>query len=389
MSWPLVKFKDIADVVTGATPKKNTEYFDGEVPFVTPGDLGVVSEITTTSRTLSSEGAATVRSIPAGSVMVCCIGATIGKVGYVNQTVATNQQINSLVVDILKAVPKYVYYYCLTLKPKLISASSSTTIPIVNKSTFAEFEIPLPPLAEQKRIASILDKADAIRQKRKQAIDLADEFLRSVFLDMFGDPVTNPKGWEVRVIGDFLKIKHGYAFKSEYFVEKSEYELLTPGSFYEAGGYRDRGDKKKFYSGPIDKEYVLSKGDLLVAMTEQAPGLLGSCLRVPNKNILHNQRLGLLQFNNEIVNCAFVYALFNNSSVRKQIQSSSTGTKVKHTSPTKLESIEIGLPPIHMQSQFMDLVVKVNENSTLLQRHNELAPSLFESLSQKAFSGEL
>ena len=58
-------------------------------------------------------------------------------------------------------------------------------------------EIPLPPLPEQKRIAAILDKADQLRQKRQQAIDLADEFLRSVFLDMFGDPVTNPKGWEV------------------------------------------------------------------------------------------------------------------------------------------------------------------------------------------------
>jgi type I restriction enzyme S subunit len=69
-------------------------------------------------------------------------------------------------------------------------------MPRVSMKIFWEHEIPLPPLEEQKRIVTILDKADAIRQKRQQAIALADDFLRSVFLDMFGDPVTNPKGWE-------------------------------------------------------------------------------------------------------------------------------------------------------------------------------------------------
>ena len=80
----------------------------------------------------------------------------------------------------------------------------ATTVAIVSKSKFEELQIPLPPLEEQKRIAAILDKADAIRRKRQQAIQLADDFLRSVFLDMFGDPVTNPKGWEVKHLGDCL-----------------------------------------------------------------------------------------------------------------------------------------------------------------------------------------
>lgn len=78
------------------------------------------------------------------------------------------------------------------------------TVKFLNKKTIGALEIPLPPLPEQKRIAAILDKADQLRQKRQQAIGLADEFLRSVFLDMFGDPVTNPKGWEVRQLGDLL-----------------------------------------------------------------------------------------------------------------------------------------------------------------------------------------
>ncbi|WP_219599931.1 restriction endonuclease subunit S, partial [Vibrio parahaemolyticus] len=81
--------------------------------------------------------------------------------------------------------------------------------PNLSATDLKNFEIPLPPLAEQKRIAAILDKADAIRQKRKQAIELADEFLRSVFLDMFGDPVTNPKGWEVEKFGNVGSLDRG------------------------------------------------------------------------------------------------------------------------------------------------------------------------------------
>ena len=76
-------------------------------------------------------------------------------------------------------------------------------------------EIPLPPLAEQKRIAAILDKADAIRRKRQQAIQLADDFLRAVFLDMFGDPVTNPKGWEIAELGSISEVQGGLQVSSK------------------------------------------------------------------------------------------------------------------------------------------------------------------------------
>ena len=90
----------------------------------------------------------------------------------------------------------------------------STTIAIINKSKFSEIEIPLPPLAEQKRIAAILDKADTIRRKRQAAIKLVEDFLRATFLDMFGDPVTNPKGWMVEPLGDHCEeMRYGSSVK--------------------------------------------------------------------------------------------------------------------------------------------------------------------------------
>jgi len=390
VNWPLVRFKDVSKVVTGGTPKKIEANYGGNIPFVTPGDLGVHSDVGVSKVYLTRRGADTVRLLPKGAVMVCCIGATIGKVGIAKTEVTTNQQINSLVFDESTVFPKYGYYYCSTIKEKLVAKSSSTTMPIINKNNFSELEIPLPPLAEQKRIAAILDKADAIRRKRQQAIKLADDFLRSVFLDMFGDPVTNPKGWDVKSIGEFLTIKNGYAFKSEYFCENGENVLLTPGNFYESGGYRCRGEKQKRYSGPVPDGFTLKAGDILLAMTEQAEGLLGSSMVVPSGGVyLHNQRLGLLDFDQCSVGSTFLAHLFNVGSVRKCIHSSATGLKVRHTSTKKIEAIEVGFPKYSMQVEFSKVEKKIRSASAVMSGNVELLENNFYSLNQKAFSGNL
>ncbi|MBE8564194.1 restriction endonuclease subunit S [Vibrio sp. OPT20] len=160
-----------------------------------------------------------------------------------------------------------------------------------------------------------------------------------------------PNGWLKTDLNPFIDIKHGFAFKSEYFREEGEYVLLTPGSFYEPGGFRDQKSKTKYYVGDIPKGYLLSKGELLVAMTEQAAGLLGSTLFVPSHDrYLHNQRLGLIQIKDKNGICPeFLYLTYNSPYVRKQIAEQSTGTKVKHTSPDKLKSVICLLPPLPEQ----------------------------------------
>lgn len=263
-------------------------------------------------------------------------------------------------------------------------------MPRVSMKIFWEHEIPLPPLEEQKRIVTILDKADAICQKRQQAITLADDFLRSIFLDMFGDPITNPKKWDMQPIGKLLQIKHGFAFKSEFFTSKGEYILMTPGNFFERGGYRNRQEKQNYYNGNIPDGYILNAGNLLVAMTEQATGLLGSCLVVPDAGkFLHNQRLGLLKFNQDALTPEYLYYLFNNESVRQAIQVSATGTKVRHTSPNKIEEIMSIVPDIKTQVRFSEIVQFIAKVKNNLEPSESESKILFNSLSQKAFSGQL
>jgi type I restriction enzyme S subunit len=134
--------------------------------------------------------------------------------------------------------------------------------------------------------------------------------------------------------------------------------LLTPGSFHEAGGYRDQGEKTKYYTGQIPKGYILEQGDLLLAMTEQAEGLLGSALRVPaSDRFLHNQRLGLVILNrNSSLILDYVYWLYNYPEVRRIISASSSGTKVHHTSPSKLLDIDVPVPPLTEQRKIADIL---------------------------------
>lgn len=157
--------------------------------------------------------------------------------------------------------------------------------------------------------------------------------------------------WSPTRFSDLFRVKHGYAFKSEYFDSSGEYVLLTPGSFHEQGGYRDQGDKTKYYTGDVPEGFILDEGELLVAMTEQAPGLLGSSAWIPESNrFLHNQRLGrIVDLNERRIEKRFLYYLFNTDSVRGQISGSASGTKVRHTSPERMGRVEVKLPPVEAQ----------------------------------------
>lgn len=191
-----------------------------------------------------------------------------------------------------------------------------------------------------------------------------------------------PDGWKRTNLQNLIDIKHGFPFKSEFFREKGDYILLTPGSFYETGGFRDQGSKTKYYEGEIPCEYLLSKNNLLIAMTEQAAGLLGSSLFVPENNkYLHNQRLGLVKIKADNNICSeFLYLTYNSPEVRKQISEQSAGTKVKHTSPDKLKSIVFLLPPLTEQKAIADILSTWDEAIEKTQQLIKAKEKRFKSL---------
>lgn len=161
-----------------------------------------------------------------------------------------------------------------------------------------------------------------------------------------------PEDWEAKPLAGMAAIVHGFGFQSQYFKPLGKYRLTTPGHFHETGGFRDVGDKQKFYNGPLPDGYLLSDGDLIVAMTEQADGLLGSAALVPiGDTYLHNQRLGKIKVLSPEVSLSFLYRIFNSNAYRAKVRETAAGTKVKHTSPSKLLEIPVPFPPTKTEQE--------------------------------------
>ena len=331
--------------------------------------------------------------LKSGDIVFARTGATTGKSFLVRECPSDSVFASYLIRVRLgdTAEPRFVSHFFQTPDywAQVSNGARGAAQPGVNATTLRRLKIPLPPLAEQRRIAEVLDRAEALRAKRRAALAQLDTLTQSLFLDLFGDPVTNPMDWQVVSLGELLSVRHGFAFQSEYFMKSGEFVLLTPGNFFEKGGYRDRGGKQKYYVGPLPKDYLLERGDMLVAMTEQAPGLLGSPVIIPeSKRFLHNQRLGLIHLGDR-VETQFLFHLFNSSFVRGEIQASSTGTKVKHTSPRKICAVQVPLPPLSLQREFARQMATVENLKTTHRASLAELDALFASLQHRAFRGEL
>lgn len=173
-------------------------------------------------------------------------------------------------------------------------------------------------------------------------------------------------------LGECLTVKHGWAFKGEYFSNNGVQSILTPGNFYERGGFKPNDGKERYYMGQYPKEYLCNKGDLIVAMTQQAEGLLGSTAIVPEDGkYLHNQRIGLVTCDESKLLPLFAYYLFMTKSVRIQLERSASGTKVKHTSPEKIYDVVVSLPEVEQQKKIATLLYAIEQKESINKRIND------------------
>ncbi len=296
--WQTKNLGDVCDVVSGGTPPKDKPaYYSGDIPWATVRDLKqeVVSstEFKITREAIKSSAT---NIIPSGNIVIATrVG--LGKVCLLGQDTAINQDLRGIIPhDPKKLDVRFLFWWLKSIADLIVAEGTGATVQGVKLPFVKSLQVPLPPLPEQHRIVTILDEAfDGIATAKanaeknlQNARALFESHLQAVFSQR-GD------GWKEAKFSDLCSIKHGFAFKSEFFATEGDFVLLTPGNFYESGGYRDRGEKQKFYVGEIPQDFILNAGDLLVAMTEQAAGLLGSPILVPESGkFLHNQRLGLV-----------------------------------------------------------------------------------------------
>ncbi|WP_205350755.1 restriction endonuclease subunit S [Vibrio cholerae] len=392
MSWPMVKLKDCCTVVGGATPKRNIpEYWDSkDVPWVTPKDISklsnkVLNDAPEYISQLGFDKCAT-SLLPKGAVLLTS-RAPIGNVAIAGRDMCTNQGFKSLVPS--DRVDSTYLYYCMLWHSSMLEAlGNGATFKEVSKKIVEEFEIPLPPLDEQKRIAAILDKADAIHQKRKQVIALADEFLRSVFLEMFGDPVTNPKGFPVGTIRDLVSSAN-YGTSEKASETEGEYPVLRMGNITYQGSF-DFSDLK--YIDLTEKElpkYLVHKGDLLFNRTNSKE-LVGKTAVFEGEEPMAFAGYLIRVRTNENGNNYYLSGYLNSLHGKKVLASMCKSiVGMANINAQELQDIKILLPPIELQNQYEQLVKAVNCRVTNQEDSFYSLNRLFGALSQKAFSGQL
>lgn len=391
MSWPMVSIESVAKVITGKTPPKaDPNCFGGNIPFITPSELTDSNYLLKPETTLTEKGLATTKLIPKNSILVCCIGS-LGKMAMADLPVATNQQINSVIFDEDKIYYRFGFYALKLLKNELKNIAPSTTVAIVNKSRFSELKIPSPPLEEQKRIAAILDKAADICQKREQATKLVDDFLHSIFLEMFGDPVENPKGWKKDKIKKGVSdITSGWSATGENIPCKSNEFGVLKISSVTSGIFKPEENKVvDCKTIPTSKKLIHpKKGDLLFSRANTRELVAAICMvHQDYDNLFLPDKLWSIKLNHELLLPEFFLILIQNEKVRELLTKQATGTSgsMLNISKSKFEETEIIFPGVNAQKDFCNAFRKTMDLKNKLIKNNELANESFNSLSQKVF----
>jgi type I restriction enzyme, S subunit len=255
------------------------------------------------------------------------------------------------------------------------------------------FEIPLPPLAEQKRIAGILDAADALRAKRREALAQLDILLQATFLDLFGDPVTNPKGWELRTLGDELTLQGGYAFKSSDYT-KTGVRLVKISNVHKDN--LEWGDIEHLPVEYLEEfsDFSLHAGDVVLALTRPIIQSLKSVkiavVQSSDVPCLLNQRVGRFRFqSNSRLSPAYLLEYCRTKTFFHAVQSFCSESLQPNMSTSQVESIKIAVPPITLQLEFTRLVTAVEALKAMHGASLTELDTLFASLQSRAFRGEL
>lgn len=379
---------DFIKLVGGGTPSKSEEsYWNGEIPWMSVKDLKS-DIIANTQDCITKAGLenSSAKLLEAGTIIIATRMA-VGKPAITKIKTAINQDLKGILIE--KDIDKlYLFYLLKSKKEHFESVASGATVKGIKISAITDLKIPLPPLPEQKKIAAILDAADAYRQKTKALIEKYDELTQSLFLEMFGDPVTNPKGWEVITIRDIIdEAKYGTSSKAE---ENGQYPYLRMNNITYKG-YMDYSSLK-YISIPDNQleKYQTKPGDVLFNRTNSKE-LVGKTgiVRTDRQMILAGYLIRV-RVKKGFYNPYFLWAHLNSKWSKLTLEKMCKNiVGMANINAQELQNIPIVDPPYDLQNQFAERIQKIEAQKAKAQASLEKAETLFNSLLQRAFKGEL
>jgi type I restriction enzyme, S subunit len=397
-SWQSVSLGSVVQLINGDRGKNypsQKDFINDGIPFINAGHLKEGSVEFESMNYISQEK---FNVLGSGKVqhndILYCLRGSLGKTAII-QDIDKGAIASSLVIirpskDI---TTKYLFYFLTSNlgQAEIYKYDNGSTQPNLSAASVKAYQIPLPPLEEQKRIAAILDKADRVRRKRQEAIQLTEELGRSIFLDMFGDPVTNPKGWEEIPLGKISKIQGGLQITPKRKVNNIEVPYLRV-----ANVYRDKLNLEEIKLISVTEQELtrtaLHKGDLLLVEGHGNNQEIGrsSVWDGSIANCVHQNHLIRVRVDTSRADPNYVSNFLNSAGGRRQLTKCSKTTSGLNTiSSSNVKAIQILLPPIEKQKKYIELQAKVISAYKKLSLHSSDSENLFNSLLQRAFRGEL
>lgn len=395
--WKECKLGEVGKVVTGKTPSKdNPEDWGSDVLFITPSDYGKYGKKANESiRMLSMIGVKRQNNklLPPNSVLVTCIGSDMGKSVVNTVPCITNQQINAIVPYNKIVDSDFVYYLTKDLYDILRNlGADGTAVPILNKTDFENIDILLPPLPEQKAIASVLssldDKIDLLHRQNKTLEAMAETLFRQWFVEEADE------GWENASLEQHTDVFRGLSYKGSGLTENGlGVPMHNLNSVYEGGGYKFEGIK--YYCGDYKEKHIAFPGDIIVTNTEQGHEfkLIGFPAIIPSSfgeiGIFSQHIYKIIPKDKTYISKEFIYYLLMVPSVREQIIAATNGSTVNMLSIDGLKRPEFKLPPEKRIKEFTLIALKYwdkKENNCIQIRTLE---KLRDNLLPKLMSGEV
>lgn len=382
-----IKIGDFCKTGSGGTPSRsNTAFFqNGTIPWVKSGELKnrFVTEVEEyiTEEAVKKSSA---KIVSKNSLLLAMYGATVGEVSQLLFDATTNQAICNILPDPEICDVNYLYRYLQFSKPLLLNRRVGGGQPNISQGVIKDLEVPLPPLSEQKRISKILDKADELRQKRQQSIEKLDELLQATFIDMFGDPVTNPKGWDLVKLSTIAEYFNGLTYKPENVVNNGTI-VLRSSNIQNSG--LDFNDIVRVNAKIKDKIFV-KDNDILMCSRNGSAKLVGKVALIKNLNepMTFGAFMMIIRSNEKYANYLLNY--FKTLAFRRQISTGAT-TTINQITGAMLDRISLPLPNDMALNQFTEIAKSIETQKQRLEKQLTEQENLFKSLQQRAFNCEL
>jgi len=391
-TWPRVEIGSICEVSGGfAAPKGEEPFANGTIPFVRMQDLGRYHRTTNLVETkdkLNHDFVAKrrLRTVPRGSILL----PRSGSVSLNHRAILGTDA--CIVSHICALTPKrsdvdnqYLYWALCNFDMRRIMRKT-TGLDAITFEDVKLVRIPLPPLNVQRSVCAVLQKIETVLRKRDQANQLTNKVIQSVFLKMFGDPVTNPKGWDTRLLGEVSHkivdgthrtpryVDHGIPFLTIKNIIKGEFDLrnvkhITQGEHQE-----------------LIKRCRPEKGDILYSKD----GTLGVA-KVIDIDLEFSifVTLALIKLDRSIVNSLFLEKALNSVSLRAKALEFAKGMALRHLHLEDIKKILVPVPPMDLQAKFVSTIEKLQMLGLRQRESTQEINQLFYSVMQKAFRGEL